>query len=423
MQLQGKALRVTIFFGESNRYQGQSLSMALLEFLKRAGASGATVTRGLAGFGAHSRIHTATIVSLSEDLPLKLEWVDSAPQVEALLPQVRRMVDDGLIIVEEVNVVQYAPGRQPDPLGQPVRDVMRTQVVSVKGEATLEEVVSLLLRTQYRSLPVVTDDGRPIGIITEGDLLRRAVLEARLELQETLSHMQLQQQLAHLRQRDERAADIMTQPVITVSADDLLRVTVRRMIQHGLKRLPVVDGNQRLAGWISRVDVLRTLEYHRLAEEAPEEAVAQGGTVAETMYRDVPTVRPEAQLEDILQALEKNRRRRVLVVNGQQRVLGIITDGDLLRRSRGRDHAGLLKRLRNLISGRSHADEVGLPDSRETAAELMSTPVITITVDTSLDEALRLMLQHKFKRLPVVDHEGRLVGLLGRASLLQGMYR
>ena len=61
MQLQGTAQRVTVYIGEANRWQGQSLYMTLLEFLKREGTSGATVTRGLAGFGAHSRIHTATI--------------------------------------------------------------------------------------------------------------------------------------------------------------------------------------------------------------------------------------------------------------------------------------------------------------------------------------------------------------------------
>lgn len=96
MQLSGKAQRVTIYIGEADHYHGQSLYMALLEYLKHEGASGATVTRGLAGFGAHSRIHTATIVDLSADLPIKVEWVDAPETVERLLPQVRKMVDAAL---------------------------------------------------------------------------------------------------------------------------------------------------------------------------------------------------------------------------------------------------------------------------------------------------------------------------------------
>jgi PII-like signaling protein len=74
MQLQGKALRVIIYIGESDHFEGKALSMALLQFLKKEGAAGATVVRGLSGFGAKSRIHTATIIDLSTDLPIRLDW-------------------------------------------------------------------------------------------------------------------------------------------------------------------------------------------------------------------------------------------------------------------------------------------------------------------------------------------------------------
>ena len=73
MQLHGKASRVTIYIGEDNRHQGKPLYTALLELLRKEGAAGATVTRGLAGFGAHSRIRTANLVTLSADLPLRVE--------------------------------------------------------------------------------------------------------------------------------------------------------------------------------------------------------------------------------------------------------------------------------------------------------------------------------------------------------------
>ncbi|MEJ2750060.1 MAG: DUF190 domain-containing protein, partial [Anaerolineae bacterium] len=199
MQLQGKALRVIIYIGENDHYQGKALYMALLQFLKQEGAAGATVVRGLAGFGARSRIHTATIVDLSTDLPIRLEWIDQPEVVERLLPQVRQMVDDGLITVEEVDVAQYAPGRRPDPLAQPVQDVMRTEVVTVGPDTPAAEVVTLLLQKGYRSLPVVAENGRLQGIITDGDLLRRAGLSARLDLQADLPAADWQQQVAELR--------------------------------------------------------------------------------------------------------------------------------------------------------------------------------------------------------------------------------
>lgn len=421
MQLQGKALRVTIYIGESDHYQGKALHMMLLKFLKQEGASGATVVRGLAGFGARSRIHTATIVDLSTDLPIRVEWVDQAEVVERLLPQVRQMVDDGLITMEEVDVVQYAPGRQPDPLDQPVQDVMRTEVVTVAPDTSVAAIVTLLLQRGYRSLPVIDENGRPQGIITDGDLLSRAGLNARLDLQADLPTANWQQQLAELRTQDVTAVSLMTSPLLTVPATALLRQAVQVMTQHDLKRLPVVDENGRLAGWISRVDILRTMEYHQPAAEAESETPATGATIRELMYRDVPTVSPQTRLEEIVRALEHNRRRRAVVIDENQHVLGMITDGDLLRRSQQEAQPGLLDRLRRLVTRHPVVTLSSLLDAAETAADLMTTPVITIPVTGSFAGALRLMVQHGVKRLPVVDGDGHLVGLLGRASLLHSL--
>jgi CBS domain-containing protein len=423
MQLQGKAMRVTIYIGESDHYQGKSLYMVILRFLKQEGASGATVLRGLAGFGAHSRIHTATLVDLSADLPIRVEWIDQPELVQRLLPHLRQMVNDGLITVEEVDVVQYAPGRRPDPLAQPVQDVMRTAVVSVLLHTSAAEIVTLLLQKGFRSLPVVDENGRLQGIITDGDLLRRTQLAARLDLQATLPAAEWQQQLAVLRDEGQTAASLMSQPVITIAARAPLRQAVQQMVDHNLKRLPVVAEDGRLVGWISRVDILRQMEYQQPVVEAEQESPAPGQTIRDLMYADVPTVSPQATLEQVLQALEKNRRRRAVVVNEKREVLGIITDGDLLRRSRQKSHPGLLARLRRLVTGQPAAAQAwhGTELGTETAVDLMTTPVITIAADATPAAALQRMVQHKVKRLPVVEENGRLVGLLGRASLLRGL--
>jgi CBS domain-containing protein len=268
-------------------------------------------------------------------------------------------------------------------------------------------------------LPVVAEDGRLVGIITDGDLLRRSDLQTRLDLQASLSAAQIQRQLAGLQRQTKQAVHLMTQPVVTVNAADPVRQAAARMAERGLKRLPVVDADQHLVGLVSRVDVLRALEYHQRGQESDQELPQSGAAVAELMYPDVPTVGADAQVEEIIRALEANQRRRVVVVDAERHVLGLITDGDLLRRSRQASHPGLLRRLRNLIAGQPEQTGV-LPDAGETAAELMTTPVITIQTSTPLSEALNLMLKHQIKRLPVVDADGRLVGLLGRASLLHG---
>ena len=420
MQIQGEAQRVTIYIGESDLVRGANLYTAILELLRREGAAGATVTRALAGFGARSRIHTANIETLSADLPIRIEWVDIPERVERLLPQVRRLVNDGLITQETVQVVQYAMGRSQDPLDQPVGNIMRTEVVRVTPATPVAELTTLLLQRGVRALPVVDEAGRLTGIITDGDLLRRANLSARLGLQPELSAAQLHEQLASLQQSTATAADLMTKPVVTVRASDKVRTVVAQMTKHGLKRLPVVNDSGRLVGIVSRLDVFRAVEYQQAALGADEETPHTGRTVAELMHADVPTVLPAARLEEIVQALEQSQRRRAVVVDEQRRVVGIITDGDLLRRSQQGHQPGLLSRLRSLVTGQAEV-VTALPDAGETAATLMTAPVFTVHLDTPVGAALQLMTQHGVKRLPVVDAEGRLVGLLGRASVLRGL--
>jgi CBS domain-containing protein len=168
------------------------------------------------------------------------------------------------------------------------------------------------------------------------------------------------------------------------------------------------------------VDVLRSVEYHQQVEEAEAVPPRQGASVPELMNEDVPTVHPDARLEEIMRALESSYQRRVVVVDTDRRVLGIITDGDLLRRSRYAQDPGLLRRLHNLVT-RQKEQMVTLPYAGETAGQLMTLPVTTIKLDTPISEALSLMLRYQIKRLPVVDEEGKLKGLLGRNSLLNGL--
>ena len=98
-----------IFIGESDRVGHRPLHGALLELLRARGLAGATVLKGAAGFGANSVIHTASILRLSEDLPLVIEVVDTEEHLEAVLPEVDRLMQGGLITMEKVRVRRYAP--------------------------------------------------------------------------------------------------------------------------------------------------------------------------------------------------------------------------------------------------------------------------------------------------------------------------
>jgi len=421
MQMQGKALCVVIYIGEDNRHQGKPLYAALLDFLRREGAMGATVTRGMAGFGARSRIHTANIVDLSTDLPIKVEWIDHPEQIDRLIPLVRAMIGDGLITIGELEVIQYAAGRRPDPLEQSVGNIMRTSVTTVLPQTPVARIIDLLIDRGYRCLPVVDTDRHVVGIITDGDLLRQANLPARLGLYGTIPAESLRAQFAELASSTGVATDVMTEPVVTVDADETLRNLVTKMNLHDLKRLPVVDSNGHLVGLVTRLDLLQTLEYQGLGDDTSQQQPPRcGSSIPELMNVSPPTVTPDALLEDVLHALEQSHQQRVMVVDSTGKITGIVTDGDILRRSQDRENPTLLHRLRGLITGEMAGDEVML-NQDETAADLMTSPVFTVRSNTPLADALRVMLRHQIKRLPVVDEENRLIGLLGRTSLLNGL--
>ena len=109
--LDGPQTLVRIFFGEGDKVHHQPLERVLLERLRREGFAGATVIRGVAGFGARSVIHTTSLVDLSADLPVLVEVVDDDEHVEKLLAMLDELLVGGaLVTVEKVRVVKYAPG-------------------------------------------------------------------------------------------------------------------------------------------------------------------------------------------------------------------------------------------------------------------------------------------------------------------------
>ena len=109
--LDGEQVLVRIFIGESDKWHHRPLSEALLERLRKEGFAGATVFQGVAGFGAHSVLHTSHILRLSQDLPIVIEVVDTEEHVERLLPILDEMVSEGLVTLEKARVVKYGSAR------------------------------------------------------------------------------------------------------------------------------------------------------------------------------------------------------------------------------------------------------------------------------------------------------------------------
>jgi len=107
MRLDGEGILVRIFIGDSDRHEGMPLYEAVVQRAREKGLAGATVFRGFEGFGAHSLVHTARILRLSEDLPIVIEIVDKKEKIDAFLPELDALIPEGLVTLEKVQVILY----------------------------------------------------------------------------------------------------------------------------------------------------------------------------------------------------------------------------------------------------------------------------------------------------------------------------
>jgi PII-like signaling protein len=105
MEGEGKLLR--LFIGESDTWHGKPLYQAIVECVRQEGLAGATVIRGIEGFGADSHLHTSRILRLSEDLPVVIEIVDTPERIDRIVPLLDEMVSEGMLTLERVQIVSY----------------------------------------------------------------------------------------------------------------------------------------------------------------------------------------------------------------------------------------------------------------------------------------------------------------------------
>ncbi|HEX3529118.1 MAG TPA: DUF190 domain-containing protein [Thermoanaerobaculia bacterium] len=412
MRIVGPAKRLTVYLGESDVWRGQPLHTALLETLRREGFAGATVLRATSGFGAHSRIHTTSILRLSEDLPLVLELVDTAEQVERALTFVGPMVREGLITLEDVHVVKYSHRYlAPLPADRPVRDFMTAPAVAVRESDSIATAWDLMLERGLKALPVVDAAGRPVGLVSDNDLMERTGLVQRLGIAELLDAATLAAWRAAIAAQGTTLGEVMSRPAVTLRTDSPLGQAAEMMAKQDVKRLPVVNGDGLLAGMLSRVDVLGAVTPAAKAQRARPPQGAQR-TVGDVMAARVPAVAADADLPEVVERMVGSGFKRVIVLDAAGRPLGLITDGDLVARVRPETRPGLL----NALARRGRAPEDGA-----LARDLMSPGVLTVPAGLPVGEAIQHALANRRKRLVVVDGEGRVIGIVDRQDLLRAV--
>jgi len=113
MKLEGHQRRLTIFVGEADHHGHTPLATEIVQRAHRAGLAGASVFRGIEGYGASNHIHTTRILSLSDDLPIAVIIIDTDERIQAFLPELDELITEGLVIIDDVEVLKYV-GRPGD---------------------------------------------------------------------------------------------------------------------------------------------------------------------------------------------------------------------------------------------------------------------------------------------------------------------
>lgn len=420
----GKGQRITVYFGESDQWQHQSLALALLEMLRREGCSGATVTRGVSGFGAGSRIKTSGVLRLSFDLPMVLTIVDSPTRIAHVLPQLRQMVRGGLITVEEVGIYQYSSRFKEVLPDLPVHEVMTTALTTIHPDTLVSEAVSTLLQHIFTTLPVVDTEQHLLGMLYETDLFTSTDVDLSVSVHEPLDPTKLESVLQQLGLEGRAAETVMRQDVLTIDPETSIRTAAHLMLTRELKQLPVTDATNRLIGIISRIDLLRTVSAGYLPQEGVHPIAVPTGEpptpVGELMHPSVPSVPPEAPLSEVTATILSARDHCALVINASGILQGIITSSDIVQRLDPDARPGILQLFSHLLRARYAAERQSMRKARaKRAAEIMTSPVVSVTSDMPMSTVLLLATQRRLKHLPVCDMEQRPIGMISRKDLLR----
>lgn len=417
---------IEVLTNEAAHHGVTSVYNAVLEVVRRRRiAARVHVYRGIAGVYEGGEFSSASLLDISANLPVKIEIVLPAAQVDGLVEALTNLVTEGVVAVRPLDVRHHRSHRGLVPRTLRVMDVMTADPVAVSADAPVTRVTRTLMTHSFKGVPVVDDQRRVVGIVTEEDLITRAGLPVRPGL---LASLGTDEELAdpefqHLRGLAVR--QVMTAPVRTVQARAPVAQAVSKMVAHHHRTLPVLEGEE-LVGMVSRLDILMaagqwshglegwkrvgmTLEGPRLVRDA----ITSRGRYVTT----------DATLLDVGRVILEGGVRRVAVVNREEKLVGLVAESDLLR-ALTPEQEGLWDYLVRRLS-RAQVKQRHPSLSRrlraQTAADIMTSDLVVGRHSEPLAEAIARMVDHGVKELPVVDDDDRFLGFLSRHELLRAM--
>jgi CBS domain-containing protein len=420
MSLEYKTIK--IYTSEDIHWQGKPLYEAINEFIfHQKLAARCVVIKGIAECFENGEVCTQSILDLPDNMPLIIEVIVPAAEIDKVLPHLKEMTVDGVVTIAKAKTISFKSAKSLIPKQLKVMNVMTNSPKVVFLKTPVSEIIQLMLNTALKAVPVVDTDYHPLGIITQSDLITKARMPVRLSLLAKIDHERINLFLKSVAKKN--AKQLMSQPVVTVKDEQRLVDAVQIMVMQHYKRLPVVNTEGKLVGMLSRIDVFQAITRHaskwcKLQEN--KIGVNHTKPVKEIIERDSQVVYPDTPIPEIVEKLLCNEIQRVAVVDKQGKFLGLIADSDLLPAILGQPGFWDLLKSKLALTEQSRKIRKLLTHMHaRTAAEIMAKNVTTVKEETTIEEAVNLMAEKGLKRLPVVDASGVFKGMIRRDSVLQ----
>ncbi len=416
MSTKASVQRVRIYLSEQDQWERQPLYQALLERLRHAGATGATVIRGLAGFGPSHLTRATGIINVQAHAPIVLEWIDRVERVTNILPQLDELLPDALITIEDILLYRAVlRGRGPFASEDRVHDYMRTTPQTLPPSATLSQALTILINADQTTIPIIDEQRHVLGILTGQDIVRRTNLRLPPHLLRLLGEQEYTALLAPV--ADQPVTEIMSHDPRTISVNAPIPQAMIPLIEWNYDQIPVLDDQGTLVGLLGREEVLSAAVAQEQDTSKEIQDADPPTSVSLVMQASVPQVAISEPMAVALQHLLTLNNHALMVVDAAGRLQGSLSTANALRQLQGDERTLLLTALQRGTT----VDATALPGADRDFYPLLERDIPTIAPAEKMLDATRTLLAQRLDSVPVVDADGKLLGKLSRGSLLRAL--
>ncbi len=410
--------RVRIYLGRADQWQGSPHYLAILEELRRIGATGATALAGLAGFGPGQRTGASLNRPLEAREPVVIEWIDRTERVERLLPLIDRLLTETLVTIEDIPIYRATlHARGPFANDHSSGDLMRSPAPTVSASELAVVALERLASEGLGVLPVVDRQGGLAGLVTPQDLAWRVGLRLPPHLLAQLAPAERSLALQALTGRT--VMDVMRSEPPSILLSTSIPQALVTMVEWGYPQLPVLDPQGQVCGLLGQEQVLRAAVHEATSNrESGELRDAQPPPpVRLVMQTATYEVLASQRLSIALSLWLAAPERDLLVVDASRRLVGMFDPQAALRGLDPTERAQLLSELQHEIPSAAS----NLPGNDRGLEQVISRDPPTLAPMDSLLEAASRLLELNLSQLAVVDAERRLLGVIARSGLIRAL--